>query len=57
MADEIVRVLALPRGAKPLRTVIDFTEAGVEEVNAVAQTTRETFVNRMGFGELLRVHL
>lgn len=34
VADEIVRVLALPRGEKPFRTVIDFTESGVEKVNA-----------------------
>ncbi|NIY69365.1 SDR family oxidoreductase [Streptomyces malaysiensis] len=55
VADEIVRVLALPRGTKPLRTVVDFTEAGVEKANAVVQSTREAFVQRMGFGELLQV--
>lgn len=53
VADEISRVLALPRGEKPFRTVVDFTEAGVEHVMAFSDLTREAFVNRMGFGEAL----
>jgi len=53
VADEISRVLGLPRGDKPFRTVIDFTDAGVDHVMAFADLTRETFVNRMGFGETL----
>lgn len=53
VADEISRVLALPRGEKPFRTVVDFTEAGVEHVMAFSDLTREAFVNRMGFGDTL----
>jgi NAD(P)-dependent dehydrogenase (short-subunit alcohol dehydrogenase family) len=53
VADEITRVLGLPRGQKPFRTVIDFTAAGVDHVMAFADLTREAFVNRMGFGETL----
>jgi NAD(P)-dependent dehydrogenase (short-subunit alcohol dehydrogenase family) len=54
VADEISRILALPFGEKPFRSVVDFTDSGVEEVNAVAQRARENFVDRLGFGELLR---
>lgn len=56
VADEISRVLALPRGEKPFRTVVDFTEAGVEHVMAFSDLTRETFVNRMGFGDTLTLN-
>ncbi|MEV6348262.1 SDR family oxidoreductase [Actinoplanes sp. NPDC051851] len=55
VADEIARVLALPRGEKPFRTVVDFTEAGVDHVMAFADLTREAFVHRLGFGETLRL--
>ncbi|GAA3967756.1 SDR family oxidoreductase [Actinomadura viridis] len=54
VADEIARILALPFGDKPMRSVVDFTDSGVEEVNEIARQTREGFVTRMGFGELLR---
>jgi NAD(P)-dependent dehydrogenase (short-subunit alcohol dehydrogenase family) len=55
VADEIARVLALPRGEKPFRTVVDFTEAGVDHVMAFSDLTREAFVRRLGFGETLRL--
>ncbi|MBM2620871.1 SDR family oxidoreductase [Actinoplanes sp. LDG1-06] len=55
VADEIARVLALPRGHKPFRTVVDFTEAGVEHVMAFSDLTRETFVHRLGFGQTLQL--
>lgn len=54
VADEIVRILALPAGAKPLRSVVDFTNSGVDEANALIEQTRERFVERMTFGELLK---
>jgi NAD(P)-dependent dehydrogenase (short-subunit alcohol dehydrogenase family) len=58
VGEEIVRILALPFGTRPLRSVVDFTDSGdnaVERVNEVAQTAREEFVTRMGFGNLLRI--
>lgn len=55
VADEISRILALRRGQKPFRTVVDFTEAGVDHVMAFSDLTREAFVNRMGFGETLQL--
>jgi NAD(P)-dependent dehydrogenase (short-subunit alcohol dehydrogenase family) len=53
VAEEITRILALPHGAKPFRSVVDYTEAGVESVNEAARETRERFVRRMGFDALL----
>jgi NAD(P)-dependent dehydrogenase (short-subunit alcohol dehydrogenase family) len=55
VADEITRVLALPAGTRPFRTVVDFTDAGVEEVNQAAWRAQENYLTRMGFGDLLRV--
>jgi NAD(P)-dependent dehydrogenase (short-subunit alcohol dehydrogenase family) len=53
VAEEIVRVLALPVGEKPFRTVIDDAHAGVERVNDLAYETRADFVRRLGFADLL----
>jgi NAD(P)-dependent dehydrogenase (short-subunit alcohol dehydrogenase family) len=53
VAREISRVLALPFGHKPFRTVVDRTDSGVEHVNDTARRVRENFVTRMGYGELL----
>jgi NAD(P)-dependent dehydrogenase (short-subunit alcohol dehydrogenase family) len=53
VAEEIVRVLDLPFGEKPFRTVIDDAHAGVEQVNEAAYQARAEFVRRMGFAELL----
>ncbi|GAA3614951.1 SDR family oxidoreductase [Kineosporia mesophila] len=55
VADEITRVLGLPRGRKPFRSVVDFTAAGVDHVMAFSDLTREAFVTRMGFGETLQL--
>ncbi|MEU6204141.1 SDR family oxidoreductase [Micromonospora musae] len=55
VADEIARVLALPAGTRPFRTVVDFTDAGVDEVNQVVRKAQESFLTRMGFGQLLQV--
>lgn len=55
VAREIARVVALPPGQKPFRTVIDFTETGVDEVNAAARRHQERFLSGMGFSELLEL--
>ncbi|GLY30777.1 SDR family NAD(P)-dependent oxidoreductase [Kineosporia sp. NBRC 101731] len=55
VADEISRVLGLPRGHKPFRSVVDFTAAGVDHVMAFSDLTREAFVTRMGFGQTLQL--
>ncbi|CAL9645962.1 SDR family oxidoreductase [Streptomyces sp. enrichment culture] len=55
VAEEITRVLGLPAGTRPFRTVVDFSQADVEEVNAVMRRAQERFLTRLGFGELLNV--
>jgi NAD(P)-dependent dehydrogenase (short-subunit alcohol dehydrogenase family) len=55
VADEIARALDLPFGARPFRTVVDFSQAHVDEVNAVMRRAQEEFVTRMGFPQLLEV--
>ncbi|MFF1407695.1 SDR family oxidoreductase [Streptomyces sp. NPDC058294] len=55
VADEIARVMALPAGTRPFRTVVDFSQAGVEQINEVLRRAQEEFVTRLGFGELLHV--
>ncbi|MFH9330028.1 SDR family NAD(P)-dependent oxidoreductase [Streptomyces althioticus] len=53
VADEIVRIVDLPRGNRPSRSVVDFTDAGVEQVNEAGDTAQRNYLTRMGFGELL----
>jgi hypothetical protein len=55
VAEEITRVLALPAGTRPFRTVVDFTDAGVEHVNEAMYRAQEEFVTRLGLSELLHV--
>lgn len=57
VGEEIVRILGLPRGEKPFRSVVDLTDTGVgivEIANGVLRQAREGFVNRLGYGELLK---
>lgn len=55
VADEIVRVLALPPGTRPFRTVVDFTNADVERVTGINRKAAKDYVTRLGCGELLHV--
>jgi NAD(P)-dependent dehydrogenase (short-subunit alcohol dehydrogenase family) len=55
VADEIVRILALPFGQKPKRPVVDATGSHVEEVNRIVGAESDDFVHRMGFDVLLEV--
>lgn len=55
VAEEITRILALPPGTRPFRSVVDFSNAGVEAVNQVLRRAQEEFVKRLGFADLLHV--
>jgi NAD(P)-dependent dehydrogenase (short-subunit alcohol dehydrogenase family) len=55
VAEEITRLFTLPIGDKPFRTVIDFTQSNVAEVNEVARASTADFLTRMGLGQLLHV--
>jgi NAD(P)-dependent dehydrogenase (short-subunit alcohol dehydrogenase family) len=55
VAEEITRVLALPDGTRPFRTVVDFTNAGVERVAEANRKAAADYLTRLGCGELLHV--
>ncbi|MBC7769379.1 MAG: SDR family NAD(P)-dependent oxidoreductase [Phycisphaerales bacterium] len=54
VADEVARVLALPRGQKPLRTEVDVSEWGAGVVDVVSQHETARLYGNMGLGHLLR---
>ncbi|GCE07840.1 SDR family oxidoreductase [Dictyobacter aurantiacus] len=53
VADEIVRIVGLPTGSRPFRSVVDFSNAHVEEGNALLWKLQADFLDRMGFANLL----
>ncbi|MFN3809018.1 MAG: SDR family oxidoreductase [Roseateles asaccharophilus] len=55
VADEISRVLALPKGDKPMRTTVDFGDYGSEAIDAVAAVQTARVFNIMEMGHLLSV--
>ncbi len=52
---EIARILSLPAGQKPFRSVVDFTQSNVEQVIKVTEQSRRDFLTRLGFSELLEL--
>ncbi|NKJ47873.1 oxidoreductase [Burkholderia sp. SG-MS1] len=57
VADEIVRIVALPSGERPMRWVIDFVGDGAREVLEVSERMRIEFARRMGMGDLLEARV
>lgn len=53
VADEITRIVGLPAGTRPARSVVDFVGDGAEEVTAVAEKARIEFAHRIGIADLL----
>ena len=53
VADEIVRIVALPAGRRPFRTHVDPSRDGSEVVSAVADRIRHEFYHRVGIPDLL----
>jgi NAD(P)-dependent dehydrogenase (short-subunit alcohol dehydrogenase family) len=53
VADEIVRIVGLPAGTRPMRSVIDFVGDGAREVLDVSEHVRIEFAKRIGMGDLL----
>lgn len=56
VAEEITRILALPYGQRPFRSVVDLTNSAVEQTNEIVYAARADFVRRMGFGQLLELN-
>jgi NAD(P)-dependent dehydrogenase (short-subunit alcohol dehydrogenase family) len=57
VADEIVRIVALPSGERPMRSVIDFVGDGAREVLEVSERVRIEFARRIGMGDLLEARV
>lgn len=53
VADEFVRIVSLPTGTRPFRSVVDFSNADVEAGNALLWKLQEDYLTRMGFANLL----
>jgi NAD(P)-dependent dehydrogenase (short-subunit alcohol dehydrogenase family) len=53
VADEVVRIVGLPAGTRPMRSVIDFVGDGAREVLEVSERVRIAFAKRIGMGDLL----
>jgi len=56
VADEIARILALPVGSKPARSVVDFSNGGVEKINELAEAAQRNYLTRMGYGDIVSVN-
>jgi hypothetical protein len=54
VADEITRIVSLPAGKRPARSVIDFVGDGAAEVTELAEKMRIDFAHRLGLGDLLQ---
>ena len=55
VADEIARIVALPAGMRPFRSVVDFLGDGAAEVTEVAERVRAEFARRIGIADLLAI--
>ena len=55
VADEIARIVSLPAGGRPFRSVIDFLDDGAAEVTEVAERVRANFARRIGLADLLAI--
>ncbi|MEU2304164.1 hypothetical protein [Streptomyces misionensis] len=55
VAEEITRILSLPFGERPFRSVVDLTNSLVEQADSAVPEARLDFVRRMGFEEVLHV--
>ncbi|GAB3256108.1 SDR family oxidoreductase [Chitinimonas naiadis] len=53
VADEITRIVSLPHGQRPARSVIDFVGDGAKEVTELAEQVRIDFAERIGIADLL----
>lgn len=54
VADEIVRIVGLPAGSRPARSIIDFVGDGAKEVIELAEEVRIDFARRIGIADLLQ---
>lgn len=56
VAHEVARILDLPFGARPFRSVVDFTRFGVDEINELTERHVRDAMTHMGLAHLLTPH-
>ena len=56
-AADIARIVSLPHGTRPFRSITDFVDDGVTAVTEVAERVRVEFAERIGIADLLRPSL
>lgn len=54
VADDITRIVGLPAGTRPFRSLTDFLDDGAGAVTEVAERVREEFAARIGIADLLK---
>lgn len=57
VADEVVRIVGLEKGSRPMRSAIDFVGDGAKEVLEVSERVRIEFAKRIGMGDLLTANV
>jgi NAD(P)-dependent dehydrogenase (short-subunit alcohol dehydrogenase family) len=57
VAAELVRIVGLPAGRRPMRSVVDFLGDGAAEVLKVSERVRIAFAERIGMGDLLHANV
>jgi hypothetical protein len=55
VADKIAEIIALPRGKRPFRDTIDYSDWLAEPGNAVRETLTERAFKIMGYSHLLNI--
>ncbi|CAM2153438.1 Oxidoreductase [Pararobbsia alpina] len=55
VAEDVVRIVGLDKGTRPMRSVTDFINDGAAEVLEVSERVRIEFAKRIGLGDLLEV--
>jgi NAD(P)-dependent dehydrogenase (short-subunit alcohol dehydrogenase family) len=57
VADEVVRIVGMEKGTRPMRSVIDFVGDGAAQVLEVSERVRIEFAKRIGMGDLLEARV
>jgi NAD(P)-dependent dehydrogenase (short-subunit alcohol dehydrogenase family) len=57
VADEVVRIVGMEKGTRPMRSVIDFVGDGAAQVLEVSERVRIDFAKRIGMGDLLEARV
>ena len=56
VAEKIRNAIALPKGERPFRIVVDPEHHGAAEINEVAQKMQHQFMKRFGIEDLMQVN-